>query len=180
MRRGRWAHHFPGLRVIEKKDLSRTQSFARPLSAPPPGSCAGASPVCWSWWGWTKKADQYPGELPAASSCGHRPAWVNNPSTDIADEPTGNSGPHSDPGDHDAAGADQRAGTTLLVVTKKSLVNPVLQTSQMSPRNGRIISDWVRRVLQQWRDDLTENAISRGLPISLSSPTASCPLPLCA
>ena len=55
---------------------------------------------------------------------------------------------------------------------------PVLQTS----RRHRERTDHQRRdrrVLQQWRDDLTENTISARAS-TLSSPTASCPLPLCA
>ena len=98
--------------------------------------------MCLSWWDWRKRPTAIPTRSPAASSS----AWpsralINNPSTIIADEPTGNLDPARSLEIMRLLERINQLGTTMVVVThEKDLVNQ-FRKRVITLDQGLIMSD---------------------------------------
>ena len=101
---------FQDFRLIEHKTVYDNMVFAMRAVGSTPKEIKKRIPYCLELVGLGNKARRLPSELSGGEQqrVAIARALVNNPSTIIADEPTGNLGPL--PGDHAPAGAHQRPG----------------------------------------------------------------------
>jgi len=117
---------FQDFRLIEKKTVYENLSFAMRAVGASPRLIRGRIPYVLELVGLSGKAEQYPHELSGGEQqrVAIARALVNNPSTIIADEPTGNLDPARSLEIMRLLGRINELGTTVVVVThERDLVN---------------------------------------------------------
>ena len=132
-------------RLIEKKTVYENLSFAMRAVGAKPREIRKRIPYVLELVGLDKKMDCYPNELSGGEQqrVAIARALINNPSTIIADEPTGNLDPERSLEIMMLLERINRLGTTLVVVThEKDLVNK-FQKRVISLQQGRITGDAV-------------------------------------
>lgn len=136
---------FQDFRLIEKKTVYENLSFAMRAVGAKPREIRKRIPYVLELVGLDKKMDCYPNELSGGEQqrVAIARALINNPSTIIADEPTGNLDPERSLEIMMLLERINRLGTTLVVVThEKDLVNK-FQKRVISLQQGRITGDAV-------------------------------------
>ena len=136
---------FQDFRLIEKKTVYENLSFAMRAVGAKPREIRKRIPYVLELVGLDKKMDCYPTELSGGEQqrVAIARALINNPSTIIADEPTGNLDPERSLEIMMLLDRINRLGTTLVVVThEKDLVNR-FQKRVISLQQGRITGDAV-------------------------------------
>ena len=136
---------FQDFRLIEKKTVYDNLEFVMRAVGASPKEIRKRIPYVLELVGLEKKAGSYPTELSGGEQqrVAIARALVNNPSTIIADEPTGNLDPARSLEIMTLLKRINQLGTTVLVVThEKDLVNRFDERVVMLDR-GRIISDAV-------------------------------------
>ena len=136
---------FQDFRLIEKKTVYENLSFAMRAVGAKPREIRKRIPYVLELVGLDKKMDCYPTELSGGEQqrVAIARALINNPSTIIADEPTGNLDPERSLEIMMLLDRINRLGTTLVVVThEKDLVNK-FQKRVISIQQGRITGDAV-------------------------------------
>ena len=136
---------FQDFRLIEKKTVYENLSFAMRAVGAKPREIRKRIPYVLELVGLDKKMDCYPTELSGGEQqrVAIARALINNPSTIIADEPTGNLDPERSLEIMMLLERINRLGTTLVVVThEKDLVNK-FQKRVISLQQGRITGDAV-------------------------------------
>ena len=134
---------FQDFRLIEKKTVYENLGFAMRAVGSSPREIKKRIPYVLELVGLEEKTDRYPNELSGGEQqrVAIARALINNPSTIIADEPTGNLDPMRSLEIMMLLERINELGTTLLVVThEKSLVNR-FSKRVVAIENGRIISD---------------------------------------
>ena len=117
---------FQDFRLIEKKTVYENLSFAMRAVGAPPREIKKRIPYVLELVGLEEKTDRYPNELSGGEQqrVAIARALINNPSTIIADEPTGNLDPARSLEIMRLLERINRLGTTMVVVThEKDLVN---------------------------------------------------------
>ena len=136
---------FQDFRLIEKKTVYENLSFAMRAVGKTPREIRKRIPYVLELVGLDKKMDCYPTELSGGEQqrVAIARALINNPSTIIADEPTGNLDPERSLEIMMLLERINRLGTTLVVVThEKDLVNK-FQKRVISLQQGCITGDAV-------------------------------------
>ena len=136
---------FQDFRLIEKKTVYENLSFAMRAVGAKPREIRKRIPYVLELVGLDKKMDSYPTELSGGEQqrVAIARALINNPSTIIADEPTGNLDPERSLEIMMLLERINRLGTTLVVVThEKDLVNK-FQKRVISIKQGCITGDAV-------------------------------------
>ena len=136
---------FQDFRLIEKKTVYENLSFAMRAVGAKPREIRKRIPYVLELVGLDRKMDCYPTELSGGEQqrVAIARALINNPSTIIADEPTGNLDPERSLEIMMLLDRINRLGTTLVVVThEKDLVNK-FQKRVISLQQGRITGDAV-------------------------------------
>ena len=136
---------FQDFRLIEKKTVYENLSFAMRAVGKTPREIRKRIPYVLELVGLDKKMDCYPTELSGGEQqrVAIARALINNPSTIIADEPTGNLDPERSLEIMMLLERINRLGTTLVVVThEKDLVNK-FQKRVISLQQGRVTGDAV-------------------------------------
>ena len=136
---------FQDFRLIEKKTVYENLSFAMRAVGAKPREIRKRIPYVLELVGLDKKMDCYPTELSGGEQqrVAIARALINNPSTIIADEPTGNLDPERSLEIMMLLERINRLGTTLVVVThEKDLVNK-FQKRVVTIDQGRITGDAV-------------------------------------
>ena len=134
---------FQDFRLIEKKTVFENMSFIMRIIGASPREMRRRIPYVLELVGLEDKINSYPGELSGGEQqrVAIARALVNNPSTIIADEPTGNLDPERSLEIMTLLERINALGTTMLVVThEKNLVNR-FSKRVVAIENGRIISD---------------------------------------
>ena len=117
---------FQDFRLIEKKTVYENLSFAMRAVGAPPREVKKRIPYVLELVGLEEKTDRYPNELSGGEQqrVAIARALINNPSTIIADEPTGNLDPARSLEIMRLLERINQLGTTMVVVThEKDLVN---------------------------------------------------------
>ena len=117
---------FQDFRLIEKKTVYENLSFAMRAVGAPPREIKKRIPYVLELVGLEEKTDRYPNELSGGEQqrVAIARALINNPSTIIADEPTGNLDPARSLEIMRLLERINQLGTTMVVVThEKDLVN---------------------------------------------------------
>ena len=117
---------FQDFRLIEKKTVYENLSFAMRAVGSPPREIKKRIPYVLELVGLEEKTDRYPNELSGGEQqrVAIARALINNPSTIIADEPTGNLDPARSLEIMRLLERINQLGTTMVVVThEKDLVN---------------------------------------------------------
>ena len=136
---------FQDFRLIEKKTVYENLSFAMRAVGAKPREIRKRIPYVLELVGLDKKMDCYPTELSGGEQqrVAIARALINNPSTIIADEPTGNLDPERSLEIMMLLERINRLGTTLVVVThEKDLVNK-FQKRVISIKQGCVTGDAV-------------------------------------
>ena len=136
---------FQDFRLIEKKTVYENLSFAMRAVGAKPREIRKRIPYVLELVGLDKKIDCYPTELSGGEQqrVAIARALINNPSTIIADEPTGNLDPARSLEIMMLLERINRLGTTLVVVThEKDLVNK-FQKRVISIKQGCVTGDAV-------------------------------------
>lgn len=134
---------FQDFRLIEKKTVYENLGFAMRAVGSSPREIKKRIPYVLELVGLEEKTDRYPNELSGGEQqrVAIARALINNPSTIIADEPTGNLDPMRSLEIMMLLERINELGTTVLVVTHaKELVNR-FSKRVVAIENGRIISD---------------------------------------
>ena len=117
---------FQDFRLIEKKTVYENLSFAMRAVGAPPREIKKRIPYVLELVGLEEKTDRYPNEISGGEQqrVAIARALINNPSTIIADEPTGNLDPARSLEIMRLLERINQLGTTMVVVThEKDLVN---------------------------------------------------------
>ena len=136
---------FQDFRLIEKKTVYENLSFAMRAVGASPRLVRGRIPYVLELVGLSDKKQQFPHELSGGEQqrVAIARALVNNPSTIIADEPTGNLDPSRSLEIMRLLGRINELGTTVVVVThERDLVNR-FQKRVISLENGVVTGDGV-------------------------------------
>ena len=134
---------FQDFRLIEKKTVYENLSFAMRAVGSSPREIKKRIPYVLELVGLEEKTDRYPNELSGGEQqrVAIARALINNPSTIIADEPTGNLDPARSLEIMMLLEQINALGTTVLVVThERELVNRFTKRV-IAINEGRIISD---------------------------------------
>lgn len=134
---------FQDFRLIEKKTVYENLGFAMRAVGSSPREIKKRIPYVLELVGLEEKTDRYPNELSGGEQqrVAIARALINNPSTIIADEPTGNLDPARSLEIMSLLEKINDMGTTILVVThERELVNR-FGKRVVAIENGRIISD---------------------------------------
>lgn len=134
---------FQDFRLIEKKTVYENLSFAMRAVGSSPREIKKRIPYVLELVGLEEKTDRYPNELSGGEQqrVAIARALINNPSTIIADEPTGNLDPARSLEIMMLLEQINALGTTVLVVThERELVNRFTKRV-VAINEGRIISD---------------------------------------
>ena len=134
---------FQDFRLIEKKTVYENLSFAMRAVGSSPREIKKRIPYVLELVGLEEKTDRYPNELSGGEQqrVAIARALINNPSTIIADEPTGNLDPARSLEIMMLLEQINALGTTVLVVThERELVNRFTKRV-VAISEGRIISD---------------------------------------
>lgn len=136
---------FQDFRLIEKKTVYENLSFAMRAVGSSPREIKKRIPYVLELVGLEEKTDRYPNELSGGEQqrVAIARALINNPSTIIADEPTGNLDPARSLEIMRLLERINALGTTVLVVThEKDLVERFDKRVVMLER-GRVVSDGI-------------------------------------
>ena len=136
---------FQDFRLIEKKTVYENLSFAMRAVGSSPREIKKRIPYVLELVGLEEKTDRYPNELSGGEQqrVAIARALINNPSTIIADEPTGNLDPARSLEIMRLLERINQLGTTMVVVThEKDLVNQFKKRVVMLDQ-GRIIGDGI-------------------------------------
>ena len=136
---------FQDFRLIEKKTVYENLSFAMRAVGASPREIKKRIPYVLELVGLEEKTDRYPNELSGGEQqrVAIARALINNPSTIIADEPTGNLDPARSLEIMRLLERINQLGTTMVVVThEKDLVNQFKKRVVMLDQ-GRIIGDGI-------------------------------------
>ena len=134
---------FQDFRLIEKKTVYENLSFAMRAVGASPREIRKRIPYVLELVGLEKKTDSYPNELSGGEQqrVAIARALINNPSTIIADEPTGNLDPARSLEIMRLLERINQLGTTMVVVThEKDLVNQ-FKKRVVTLEQGRITGD---------------------------------------
>ena len=134
---------FQDFRLIEKKTVYENLSFAMRAVGSSPREIKKRIPYVLELVGLEEKTDRYPNELSGGEQqrVAIARALINNPSTIIADEPTGNLDPARSLEIMRLLERINQLGTTMVVVThEKDLVNQ-FKKRVITLDQGRITSD---------------------------------------
>lgn len=140
---------FQDFRLIEKKTVYENLGFAMRAVGSSPREIKKRIPYVLELVGLEEKTDRYPNELSGGEQqrVAIARALINNPSTIIADEPTGNLDPARSLEIMRLLERINQLGTTMVVVThEKDLVNQFKKTRRHA-RTGRHHERWRRRRL---------------------------------
>ena len=136
---------FQDFRLIEKKTVYENLSFAMRAVGAPPREIKKRIPYVLELVGLEQKVDSYPSELSGGEQqrVAIARALINNPSTIIADEPTGNLDPSRSLEIMRLLERINQLGTTMVIVThEKDLVNQ-FKKRVISLEQGLITGDGV-------------------------------------
>ena len=136
---------FQDFRLIEKKTVYENLSFAMRAVGASPREIRKRIPYVLELVGLAEKTDRYPNEISGGEQqrVAIARALINNPSTIIADEPTGNLDPARSLEIMRLLERINQLGTTMVVVThEKDLVNQFKKRVVMLDQ-GRIIGDGI-------------------------------------
>ena len=136
---------FQDFRLIEKKTVYENLSFAMRAVGSSPREIKKRIPYVLELVGLEEKTDRYPNELSGGEQqrVAIARALINNPSTIIADEPTGNLDPARSLEIMRLLERINQLGTTVLVVThEKDLVNK-FQKRVITLERGIVVSDGI-------------------------------------
>ena len=136
---------FQDFRLIEKKTVYENLSFAMRAVGAPPRESRKRIPYALEHVGLEQKVDSYPSELSGGEQqrVAIARALINNPSTLIADEPTGNLDPARSLEIMRLLERINQLGTTMVIVThEKDLVNQ-FKKRVISLEQGLITGDGV-------------------------------------
>ena len=136
---------FQDFRLIEKKTVYENLSFAMRAVGASPREIKKRIPYVLELVGLEEKTDRYPNEISGGEQqrVAIARALINNPSTIIADEPTGNLDPARSLEIMRLLERINQLGTTMVVVThEKDLVNQFKKRVVMLDQ-GRIIGDGI-------------------------------------
>ena len=136
---------FQDFRLIEKKTVYENLSFAMRAVGAPPREIKKRIPYVLELVGLEQKVDSYPSELSGGEQqrVAIARALINNPSTIIADEPTGNLDPARSLEIMRLLERINQLGTTMVIVThEKDLVNQ-FKKRVISLEQGLITGDGV-------------------------------------
>lgn len=140
---------FQDFRLIEKKTVYENLSFAMRAVGSSPREIKKRIPYVLELVGLEEKTDRYPNELSGGEQqrVAIARALINNPSTIIADEPTGNLDPRALAGDHAPARAHQpsRHDDGRRHARERSCQS--VQKTRRHARTGRHHERWQRRRL---------------------------------
>ena len=134
---------FQDFRLIEKKTVYENLGFAMRAVGSSPREIKKRIPYVLELVGLEEKTDRYPNELSGGEQqrVAIARALINNPSTIIADEPTGNLDPARSLEIMRLLERINQLGTTMVVVThEKDLVNQ-FKKRVVTPEQGVITSD---------------------------------------
>ena len=134
---------FQDFRLIEKKTVYENMSFAMRVIGATPKQMRRRIPYVLDLVGLADKQDRHPSELSGGEQqrVAIARALVNNPSTIIADEPTGNLDPDRSLEIMTLLEQINELGTTMVVVThEKALVNH-FNKRVIYIADGRVVSD---------------------------------------
>ena len=134
---------FQDFRLIEKKTVYENLSFAMRAVGASPREIKKRIPYVLELVGLEEKTDRYPNEISGGEQqrVAIARALINNPSTIIADEPTGNLDPARSLEIMRLLERINQLGTTMVVVThEKDLVNQ-FKKRVITLDQGRIMSD---------------------------------------
>ena len=136
---------FQDFRLIEKKTVYENLGFAMRAVGSSPREIKKRIPYVLELVGLEEKTDRYPNELSGGEQqrVAIARALINNPSTIIADEPTGNLDPARSLEIMRLLERINQLGTTVLVVThEKDLVNK-FQKRVITLERGTVVSDGI-------------------------------------
>lgn len=136
---------FQDFRLIEKKTVYENLGFAMRAVGSSPREIKKRIPYVLELVGLEEKTDRYPNELSGGEQqrVAIARALINNPSTIIADEPTGNLDPARSLEIMRLLERINQLGTTVLVVThEKDLVNK-FQKRVITLERGIVVSDGI-------------------------------------
>ena len=136
---------FQDFRLIEKKTVYENLSFAMRAVGASPREIKKRIPYVLELVGLEEKTDRYPNEISGGEQqrVAIARALINNPSTIIADEPTGNLDPARSLEIMRLLERINQLGTTVLVVThEKDLVNK-FQKRVITLERGIVVSDGI-------------------------------------
>ena len=135
---------FQDFRLIHQNDASMTTWPLPCVSlAPRSGRSGTVFPMCWSWSVWKTRRTVYPGEMSGGEQqrLAIARALVNNPSTIIADEPTGNLDPARSFEIMALLQEINNLGTTILVVTHEKNLVKLFSKRVIAIDEGVVVSD---------------------------------------
>ena len=134
---------FQDFRLIEKKTVYDNLAFVMRAVGASPKQIRERIPYVLNLVGLEKKANSYPTELSGGEQqrVAIARALVNNPSTILADEPTGNLDPERSLEIMQLLNKINELGTTMLVVTHKQRLVDQFNKRVIYLEEGRIVSD---------------------------------------
>ena len=134
---------FQDFRLIEKKTVYENLEFVMRAVGTNPKEIRKRIPYVLELVGLENKANSYPTELSGGEQqrVAIARALVNNPTTIIADEPTGNLDPERSLELMSLLVKINQLGTTVVVVTHNREIVDIMQKRVITVQNGVIISD---------------------------------------
>ncbi len=137
---------FQDFRLIEKKTVYENLSFAMRAVGSSPREIKKRIPYVLELVGLEEKTDRYPNELSGGEQqrVAIARALINNPSTIIADEPTGNLDPAISLGIMKLLERINRTGTTVIVATHDREMVDSMHRRVIALEGGHVIRDQER------------------------------------
>ena len=134
---------FQDFRLIEKKTVYENLGFAMRAVGSSPREIKKRIPYVLELVGLEEKTDRYPNELSGGEQqrVAIARALINNPSTIIADEPTGNLDPETSWDIMDIFNRINLAGTTIVMATHDKTIVDTMQRRVIAIEDGHIVRD---------------------------------------